>query len=701
MRLLSVAAITLLIMAANIPTIHAAEPKPPVAKKIPKLDLIHGTQRVDDYFWLREKSSSAVIKHLKAENAYTEAVMKPTKNLQSTLYQEMVARIKETDESVPVRDGEWFYYSRTEKGKQYPILCRKRGSLAAKEEITLDLNALAKGLKFLGLGAFEISDDGNLLAYSIDKTGFRQYELHVKDLRTGKTLPDTIAKTGSIDWAADNRTLFYTVEDDAKRQYRVYRHVLGEKKDELIYEEKDELFDVAVGRTRSKKFLFIGITSKTTSEYRYLEAAQPTGPWKLIAKRKQDHEYDVDHHGDRFYIRSNKGGRNFQLYSAPVSDPESKVWRVEIPHNPKVMLAGMDFFADHYVLEEREDGLPHVRIVDFASGESHRIAMPEATYDIGADHNPEYDSKKFRYTYQSLVTPKSVFEYDLATQTSKLLKQTEVLGGYDTTRYQTERLYAKAGDGTRVPISVVYKKTTPRDGSAPLLLDGYGSYGIPEDANFASTRLSLLDRGFIYAIAHIRGGGEMGKVWHDQGRMMNKLNTFTDFITCAEHLIAEKFTARDRLTITGGSAGGLLMGAVINLRPDLFHAVVMQVPFVDVMNTMLDETLPLTVSEFEEWGNPKEKRAYDYMMRYSPYDNLAAKAYPAILVETSLNDSQVMYWEPAKYVAKLRTLKTDNNPLLLRTNLDAGHGGASGRYDYLKEIAFSYAFILWQSGLAR
>jgi oligopeptidase B len=681
------------------PVFSAAESKPPIAKKIPRTEKIHGEQRVDDYFWLREKTNRAVLNYLKAENSHTDAVMKPTKKLQATLYKEMVARIKETDMSAPVKDGDWWHYTRTVKGKQYPIICRKFRSLDAKEEFVLDLNQLARGHKYLALGDFDFSDDDNLLAYSLDFTGFRQYTLFVKDLRTGKLGPEKIEKTGSVSWAADNRTLFYTVEDDAKRQYRVFRHRLGAKKDELIYEEKDELFDVHVDRTRSKEFLFLGSVSKTTTEFRYLRALDPDGEWKLLRKREQDHEYYPDHHSNRFFIRSNQGGRNFHLATAPVSNPSRTNWTVIVPHNPKVMLMDAELFSDHYVLHEREDGLPQLRVTDLASGASHRFAMPEATYEVSPELNPEFKSGKFRYEYQSLVTPRSVFEYDLKAKTAKLLKQQEIPSGYRAENYATERILATASDGTRVPISVVFKKSTPRDGSAPLLLDGYGAYGIPNEAEFSSTRLSLLDRGFIFAIAHIRGGGEMGKAWHDQGRMMNKRNTFTDFIACAELLVAKRYTSRDRLIIEGGSAGGMLMGAVLNLRPDLFKAVVMQVPFVDVINTMLDETLPLTVTEFEEWGNPKQKAAYNYMMSYSPYDNLSAQNYPAVLVETSLHDSQVMYWEPAKFVAKMRTLKTDSKPLLMKVNLAAGHGGASGRYDYLKEIAFTYAFMLWQAGV--
>ena len=656
---------------------------------------------MDDYFWLREKTNAAVIAHLKAENAYTDAVLKPTEKFQAALYKEMLSRIKETDSSVPHRMGEWLYYSRTEKGKQYPIYCRKRPTHGAKEVVLLDLNQLGKGKPYVALGASDVSDDGNLLIYTLDFTGFRQYSLYVKDLRTGKVLADRAEKVGTAAWAADNKTFFYTVEDDAKRQYRLYRHELGAKKDTLVFEEKDELFDIDVGRTRSKAFLICASGSKTSDESRYLPATEPAGEWKVIVPREVDHEYDVDHHGDKFYIRSNKGGRNFQLVEAPVKDPSQKNWQVVVPHRAKVMIAGAEFFKEHYVLLEREEGLPHLRVTEITTGITRRVEFPEAVYDVGPAENEDFDTPTLRYSYESLSTPRSTFDLDLARHTSSLLKRQEVPGTFKPEDYQTERLHATAPDGTKVPISIVYRKSTRRDGSAPLLLDGYGAYGIPNDVGFSSGRLSLLDRGFIFAIAHIRGGGEMGKPWHDDGRMMNKKNTFTDYIACADFLIAEKFTRRDRLMITGGSAGGLLMGAVLNARPDLCKAAVLHVPFVDLINTMLDETLPLTITEFEEWGNPKKKPEFDYLRTYCPYSNLRATAYPAMLVKTSLDDSQVMYWEPAKYVAKLRTLKTDVHPLLFKVNMAAGHGGSSGRYDHLKEVALDYAFLLGQAGIAK
>jgi len=679
-----------------------APPHPPVAKKVAKADMLHGERRVDDYYWLREKTNPEVIAYLQAENAYTAAGMKPTEAFQEALYKEMLGRIKQTDLSVPYRYRGYFYYSRTEEGKQYPIHCRKKGSLDAPEQVALDLNELAKGQKFMALGAYAVSDDGNLLAYSTDNTGFRQYTLRVKDLRTGEGLAESIEKTHAAAWAADNRTLFYTVEDAAKRPYRLYRHRLGSRgPDDLVYEEKDEMFSISVHRTRSGAYLLLRSASHTASEVRYLPAAEPEGAWKLIAPREPMREYDVDHHGDRFYIRTNDKGRNFRLVSAPVSDPRTENWKEVVPHRSDVMLEGVEFFARHYVLRERENGLPHLRVTDLRTGQSHRIEFPEPAYAVFPGDNREFDTAAFRFNYQSLVTPPSVFDFDTEKRERKLLKQTEVLGGYDPSQYQSERIDAAAADGTRIPISVVYKKGFKRDGTAPMLLTGYGSYGISSPPTFSSSRLSLLDRGMVFAIAHIRGGGEMGKAWHDQGRMMHKKNTFTDFIAAAEFLIAQRFTSKDRLVIQGGSAGGLLMGAVTNMRPDLFHAVVALVPFVDVINTMSDPSLPLTVGEFEEWGNPQKKAEYDYMRSYSPYDNLEKKAYPAMLVRTSLNDSQVMYWEPAKYVARLRALKTDSNVLLFKINMAAGHGGASGRYDFLRELAFDYAFMLAQVGIGK
>jgi len=698
----------LVLLFASLLSILAADtaaplPAPPVAKKVPKTTEVNGRRLVDNYFWLRDKKNPEVKAYLEAENAYTDAVMKPTEAFQKRLYDEMLGRIKETDVDVPYKKGNYFYYSRTEAGKQYQILCRKKGSLDAPEEVVLDVNELAKGQTFMALGAFAVSSDDNLLAYSTDNTGFRQYVLGVKDLRTGKVFSDHAEKVGSVVWANDNKTLFYTVEDAAKRQYRLYRHVVGTTgPDDLVYEEKDERFDVEARKSLSKAYIFLISGSHTTTEVRYISADQPIADWKIMEPRKQDVEYYPDHNGDFFYIRVNDTGRNFRLVKAPVGDPRSQNWQEVIPHRPSVMLDDITFFKNYYVRYERENGLPQISVTDLNSGQSKRVEFPEPAYDVFEYINREYDTAKFRYIYQSAITPESIFEYDMGNATSVLLKQKEVPGGYDRTRYHVEQIYATAADGVKIPISVVHLKDTRLDGKGPLYLYAYGSYGISSDLDFDSDLFSMVDRGVVAAVAHIRGGGEMGKAWHDDGRMMHKKNTFTDFIACAEYLVAQGYGSKDRLVIEGESAGGLLMGAVLNLRPDLFKAALVGVPFVDVINTMLDESLPLTVGEFEEWGNPKEKAAFDYMITYSPYDNIEAKAYPNMLVKTSFNDSQVMYWEPAKYVAKMRALRTDHNVLILKANLSpAGHGGASGRYDRLKESAFDYAFLLTQMGITQ
>jgi oligopeptidase B len=689
--------------------------EPPIARREPVEHVLHGDRRVDHYAWLRHKENPEVIAYLNAENAYTDAVLKPTERFQEKLYQEMLGRILQTDLSVPYRLRGYLYYTRTEEGKQYAFHCRRRDAEGAAEERLLDLNQLAAGHSFLGLGSFEVSEDNHLLAYSTDTTGFRQYALQVKDLRSSTTAPERFERVTSVAWASDNRTLFYTVEDETtKRSHRLYRHVLGSAEPEtLLYEELDERFRIAVERTRSGSFLLLNIASHTTSEVRYLRADQPSGEFRLIAPREDNHEYYADHHpglapnptGGLFYIRTNSGGRTFRLMAVPVSDPRREFWREVIPNRAEVMLSAAEAFQTHLVVFEREGGLPYMRIVDLTAGApnalapSHRIAFDEPAYNASLGENPEFGTTHLRFQYESFVTPRSVFDYDVRTRERSLRKQQPVLGGYDPAHYVSERLHASASDGTRLPLSIVYRRDTPRDGSSPLLLYGYGSYGISAPVNFSSNRLSLLDRGVIYATAHVRGGGELGKPWHDAGRMRQKYNTFTDFIAVAEHLIAQRYTTPQRLVIEGGSAGGLLMGAVTNMRPELFRIVISHVPFVDVLNTMLDASLPLTVGEYEEWGNPQIAEDYFYMKSYCPYTNLERKAYPAILAKTGLNDSQVMYWEPAKYVAKLRTLKTDANPLLLKINMGAGHGGASGRYDYLREIALDYAFLLTQLGI--
>jgi oligopeptidase B len=700
--LLLVLILTLIGMAAMA---QEQVPKPPIAKKVPKTTQIHGSTVADDYAWLVDKSKKNpdVLSYLQAETDYADAMMKSTVGFQEALYNEMLARIKETDENVPYKNGNYFYYSRTEKGKQYPIFCRKKSSLEAPEEITIDLNKMAEGHKFFSIGAYNVSDDGNLLAFSTDTSGFRQFALYMKDLRTG-TISEKIAdRVTSVSWANDNKTLFYTQEDETtKRSHKFFRHTLGSGKHELLYEEKDELYRIFNGKTRSKGYIVLVSASSTTSEVRYLPAGKPGDELKLFLPRKENHEYYLDHLGDLFYVRTNDQGKNFRLVTVPVSNPAKENWKEVIPHRKGVMLEDIDCFADHYIAVERENGVPKMNIVDLKSAGSHYIEFPEPVYVAHPTQNAEFKTTKFRFSYESFITPNSVFDYDVKTRKRDLLKQQPVLGGYDQKLYQSERIYATAADGTKIPISLVYKKELKRDGSRPMLLEGYGSYGISNDVDFLSQRLSLLDRGVIYCTAHIRGGGELGKEWHDQGKMMVKKNTFTDFIASAEHLIKEKYTSKDRLIITGGSAGGLLMGAVTNMRPDLFKAVVTYVPFVDVMNTMLDASLPLTVGEYLEWGNPNEKPAYDYMRSYSPYENIEKKAYPTMLVRTSLNDSQVMYWEPAKYVARLRALKTDNNLLLFKIKLEpGGHGGASGRYDRLRDMAFDFAFILNQFGVTK
>ena len=662
---------------------------------------MHGVTLKDDYFWLREKTNPDVVKHLEAENAYTNAVMAPTKELQEGLYKEMLGRIKQTDLSVPSRIGEYFYYSRTEEGKQYPYMCRRKGSMSGAEEILLDLNALAQGHGFLGLGSYTVSDDGKWLAYSTDTTGYRQYTLQVKNLETGETLPERIERTGSVEWASDNKTLFYTTEDAvSKRSDKFWRHVVGTGTNELVLEEKDELFDLGAGRSLDKKVLFVGAYAKTSRELRYLPSDNPSGQFKVVIPRSEGHEYDVDHYNGEFYITTNKAAKNFRVVTAPMSDPSEKNWKPFIDHKAGLKIEGLTFFANHIVVSEREGGLSYVRVIDARTKQSHRVTTDEPDYALSLSSNPEFNTSTVRFHYQSMVTPSSVYDYDLNTRQRTLLKRQEVLGGYDPANYEARRIWAVARDGTKVPVSIVHKKGVKLDGTAPLLLYAYGSYGASMTPSFSSSRLSLLDRGVIYALAYIRGGGELGEEWREQGRMMYKMNTFTDFIDCADYLVKHKYTSSNKLVIQGGSAGGLLVGAVVNMRPDLFKAAVAQVPFVDVMNTMLDASLPLTTSEYIEWGNPNKREEFGYMLKYSPYDNVRPQDYPSMLIEVSLNDSQVPYWEGAKFAAKIRAMKTGSNPVLVKTNMGAGHGGASGRYDALRETSFTYAFMLWQMGLA-
>jgi oligopeptidase B len=678
-------------------------PQPPVAPIIEHKEIRHGTVVVDNYYWLRDRSNPKVIKYLEEENAYTEAMTKPLKPFEDTLYNEILSHIKQTDLSVPVRRGNYYYYSRTEEGKQYPIQCRKMGSLDGKEEVLLDLNVLGQGKKFVGLGTFVVSDDQNLLAYTIDYVGYRQFSLKVKDLRTGETLPDTVERVDSVAWAADNRTLFLTTEDEiTKRANRAWRHALGQKESEPLYEDKDETFRIGIEKTRDKKYLLLSSVSTDTSEVRYLKADQPKSDFTLSLPREKQHRYFLDHRENFFYIRSDKNAKNFQILTAPDNDPAPKNWKVFVPHDKDVLVEDMDLFRDFAVSVEKSQALERIRIFDFQSGKWSSIPFPEPVYAVSSGETADYDSTTYRYSYQSMVTPPSVFDYNTLSGKSQLLKQQEVPGGYDPSQYVSERQWVTVRDGVKVPLSIVYKKGFQRDGARPLFLYSYGSYGFGSPAIFSSSRLVLLDRGLAYVIAHIRGGDDMGEQWHDDGKLMNKLNTFNDFIDCAEYLIQQKWTSRNRLLIEGGSAGGLLMGAVVNMRPDLFFAVHMAVPFLDVMNDMMDPSLPLTTTDYPEWGNPNEKAAYDYILKYSPYDNMHKAAYPPMLLTESLNDSQVAYWEAAKFVAKARTLKTDNNPILLKMKMDpAGHGGASGRYDQIRDRAFECAWLLSQVGITK
>ena len=680
-------------------TLSAAQ-APPEAKREPVTVERHGRRFSDDYAWLRERGNPAVLEYLEAENHYTASMTAELQPQAEAIYQEMLGRIQQTDLSVPVRRGEYFYYSRTVEGLQYPIHCRKRGSVEGEEQVLLDLNELAAGLEFLSLGSFDVSDDARLLAYTTDNTGMRRYTLHLKNLETGATEAGLAERVTSVEWASDNRTLFYTTEEETtKRSDRLWRLGLGGGPAQEIYYEPDELYQIGVQRTRDREFLLLGIGATDSTEFHYWRAAEPESAPRLFLQRERDHKYDLDHRGGLFYIRSNRGAKNFRLWTTPVDRPQEKHWTERIAHDPAVLLEGVELFRDHAVLVEKHEGLERLRVMEFASGAIRTIGVPEAVYAMFPGGNPEFDTTHFRYQYESPLTPASVFEHDMATGESRLLKQQAVLGGYDPSRYECARLWVTARDGTRVPLSAVYPKGFRRDGSGAVLLYGYGSYGYGLPATFSSARLSLLDRGMAYVIAHVRGGNELGEPWHDDGMLMHKKNTFFDFVDAAEYLIEENWTRPERLAIEGGSAGGLLIGAVLNLRPDLFGAAHLAVPFVDVINTMCDETLPLTTGEYLEWGDPRQETAFEYMLSYSPYDNLKATGYPAMLVTTSLHDSQVMFWEPAKYVAKLRRLKTNDTPLLLKTNLAAGHGGASGRYDRLREIAFEYAWLMRETGV--
>ena len=668
---------------------------PPIAPIRPKRLESHCDVRVDDYFWLREKTSPAVRDYLAAENAYTGAIMQPHAELREQLYQEIVGRVKETDLTVPVRHGDYIYYTRTEKGQQYGIHCRKRLRADAEEELLLDANVLAEGHEYFRVGAFEPSPDQRLLAYSTDFEGDEIYTVRVKDLQTGALLTESIGGTSaSLAWANDSRTFFYATVDKAKRPFKVFRHELGQADDTLVFHEPDERFELDLARSKSRAYVFIDIFSHTTTEYRFVPADDPRSDFRVMLPRVQDVEYDAAHHGDHFYIRINDTGRNFRLVRTPAAAP-MLAGAVELrAHRTDIMIEEVDAFRDHLVLLERDNGLRQIAIEKFSTGERHRVEFAEPVYTVSPGSNPEFDTPLLRFSYTSLVTPLSVFDYDMDGRTRELLKQIEVLGGYDPSQYATERVFATAPDGVRVPISLVHRKDVVRDGSAPALLYGYGAYGHASEPAFGSERLSLLDRGFVYAIAHARGGSEMGRPWYDDGKLLHKKNSFTDFVACALHLVTEGYTSTRRLAILGGSAGGLLMGASVNLRPDLFGAVIAKVPFVDVLNTMLDASLPLTVTEYEEWGNPNEQPWYDYIRSYSPYDNVRPAVYPHMLITAGLNDPRVSYWEPAKWAARLRAVKQGDNLLLLKTNMGAGHFGASGRYEKFRETAFEYAFLL-------
>ncbi|MFT5833116.1 MAG: oligopeptidase B [Cognaticolwellia sp.] len=668
---------------------------PPKAKKVARLDTVNGVVLKDDYYWLREKESEEVLDYLKAENKYTDAMTEHLKPLQDALYKEMIARINEDDASVPVKDDEYYYYSRMEKGKNYAINCRKKGDLDAKEEIIMDENILAEGTKYFSVGALEVSSDHKLMAYAIDVNGSEEYDIYIKNLETGEMLSDRIEKTaGSIVWANNNTTFYYTMLDETHRPYQLHRHDLGKNENKLVFEELDGSYFLYPFKEKNERFIYVYLGSKVTTEMYFMDADNPDDNFKVIQSRKQGMEYSVANHGDDFYVLTNDKALNFKLMKTNVDTPSMENWTEVMPHDDKVLLSSVETFENHLVIYGRKGGFKHIHITDLRTNKSHEVEFPEPVYTYWGGENPNFEGNTIRFTYSSMITPRTVYDYDMDSKELTVQKVYEVKGGFDKSDYVVERLEATAADGTKIPISVAYKKGIKRDGTNPCYLYSYGSYGSSTEPYFSTIRVSLLDRGFVYAIAHIRGGSEMGRKWYEDGKFLKKKNTFTDFVNCAEHLVAEKYTSSEKLAIAGGSAGGLLMGAVANMRPDLFNTVVAHVPFVDVMNTMLDETIPLTVVEYEEWGNPNDKTYFDYMLSYSPYDNVEAKAYPNILVTAGLNDPRVQYWEPAKWTAKLRDLKTDDKTLLLKTNMGAGHGGASGRYEALKEYAFEYAFVL-------
>lgn len=675
--------------------------KAPVCAKKPHEITTHGDTRIDNYYWLNQREDEEVLNYLRAENEYKDQMMAHLKDLQEDLFEEIKGRIKQTDMSVHYKDNGYFYFTKYNEGQEYPIYVRKKGSLEADEEIYLNVNELAASYDYYNVSGRSVSPNNELLAYGEDTLSRRIYTIRFKNLKTGEMLEDQIKNTtGGAVWANDNKTVFYAVKDKALRSYKVFKHVLGtdSANDEEVFHEADDTFSCFVYKSKSKQYIIIGSFQTVSNEYRVLDANNPEGDWKIIQPRERNLEYSIKHFEDKWYIKTNLDAKNFRLMSTPINATTKENWTEVIPHRETVLLEGMDIFKDYLVLEERINGIRKIRILP-VEGEEHYIDFPEESYVSYTSTNMEFDTEVLRIAYTSLTTPNSVFDYNMKTRERELLKQQEVVGSFDPADYTSERHFATARDGKKVPISLVYKNGVEKNGKAPLLLYGYGSYGASMDPYFSSVRLSLLDRGFVYAIAHIRGGEEMGRGWYEDGKLLNKKNTFTDFIDCGEYLIAENFTNKDNLFAMGGSAGGLLMGAIINMRPDLWKGIVSAVPFVDVVTTMLDESIPLTTGEFDEWGNPKNKEYYDYIKSYSPYDNIEAKDYPAMLVTTGLHDSQVQYFEPAKWVAKLREMKTDINPLIFHTNMDAGHGGQSGRFRRYKETAMEYAFFLDLAGL--
>jgi len=677
---------------------------PPVAKKMPKELTAHGQTRIDNYYWLSERDNPEVLEYLKAENAYKEALMAHTGDLQEKLFEEIVGRIKKTDMSVPYRDQGYYHYTRYEEGKEYPVYCRKEGSLDAEEEILLDVNSMAEGHAYFHVAGYTTSPGNDLIAYGVDTVSRRLFTLHFKDLTTGEVLDEQIPNTaGRAAWAGDNKTVFYALKDTTTlRPCKIMKHILGTavSEDAEIYAEEDETFNLDVYKTKSKKYIFIASIHTLSTEYRFLDADNPGGKLQIIQPREKNLEYHAEHYQDKFYIRTNWKAENFRLMQTPVGAPAKNNWQEIIPHSGDTLLEAFEIFKKYLVLSERKNGLTQLRVIDWSDGSEHCIDFGEEAYMAYIHVNPRFDTDLLRFGYTSLTTPDSVYDYDMAEREKTLLKREKILGDFDPGNYFTERHHAEARDGTMVPISLVYRKGLEKDGGNPLLLYGYGSYGASMDPAFSVEYLSLLDRGFVVAMAHIRGGSEMGRYWYEEGKLLKKKNTFYDFIGCAEYLIEWKFTGPDRMFAMGGSAGGLLMGAVLNMRPGLWRGVIAEVPFVDVITTMLDASIPLTTSEFDEWGNPAVKEYYDYMLAYSPYDNVEAKDYPAMLVTTGLHDSQVQYFEPAKWVAKLRAMKTDENPLIFHINMEAGHGGVSGRFRRYKETALVFAFMLDLLGIS-